>query len=80
VILPPNSTVAEALARIRNADLSPALARRSTSCRPPYETPTGRYLGTAHFQRMLREPPSSLISAVVDTDIDPLGPTARCPT
>ena len=23
---------------------------------------------------MLREPPSSLISAVVDTDIDPLGP------
>ena len=42
--------------------------------RPPYETPTGRYIGTAHFQRMLREPPSSLISAVVDTDIDPLGP------
>ena len=54
--------------------------RRSTSCRPPYETPTGRYLGTAHFQRLLREPPSSLISAVVDTDIDPLGrrlPAAR---
>lgn len=42
--------------------------------RPPYETPTGRYLGTAHFQRLLREPPSTLISAVVDTDIDPLAP------
>jgi Mg/Co/Ni transporter MgtE len=42
--------------------------------RPPFETPTGRYLGTAHFQRLLREPPSTLISAVVDTDIDPLGP------
>jgi Mg/Co/Ni transporter MgtE len=77
VILPPNSTVAEALARIRNADLSPALAAQVYVVRPPYETPTGRYLGTAHFQRMLREPPSSLISAVVDTDIDPLGPD--CP-
>jgi flagellar motility protein MotE (MotC chaperone)/sporulation protein YlmC with PRC-barrel domain len=74
VILPPNATVAEALAMIRNADLSPALAAQVYVVRPPYETPTGRYLGTAHFQRMLREPPSSLISAVVDTDIDPLGP------
>jgi len=77
VILPPNATVAEALARIRNADLSPALAAQVYVVRPPYETPTGRYLGTAHFQRMLREPPSSLISAVVDTDIDPLAPD--CP-
>ncbi|MEX2290643.1 MAG: CBS domain-containing protein [Mycobacteriales bacterium] len=77
VILPPNSTVAEALAMIRNADLSPALAAQVYVVRPPYETPTGRYLGTAHFQRMLREPPSSLISAVVDTDIDPLSPD--CP-
>ncbi|MFC7647857.1 hypothetical protein ACFQX6_50735 [Streptosporangium lutulentum] len=25
--------------------------------RPPVETPTGRFLGLAHFQRMLREPP-----------------------
>jgi Mg/Co/Ni transporter MgtE len=79
VILPPNATVAEALARIRNADLSPALAAQVYVVRPPYETPTGRYLGTAHFQRMLREPPSSLISAVVDTDIDPLGPDCPLP-
>ncbi len=77
VILPPNATVAEALARIRNADLTPALAAQVFIVRPPYETPTGRYLGTAHFQRMLREPPSALISAVVDTDIDPLAPD--CP-
>jgi CBS domain-containing protein/sporulation protein YlmC with PRC-barrel domain len=77
VILAPNATVAEALALIRSADLSPALAAQVYVVRPPYETPTGRYLGTAHFQRMLREPPSSLISAVVDTDIDPLGPD--CP-
>jgi flagellar motility protein MotE (MotC chaperone)/sporulation protein YlmC with PRC-barrel domain len=74
VILPPNATVAEALARVRTPDLSPALAAQVYVVRPPYETPTGRYLGTAHFQRLLREPPSTLISAAVDTDIDPLGP------
>jgi flagellar motility protein MotE (MotC chaperone)/CBS domain-containing protein/sporulation protein YlmC with PRC-barrel domain len=76
VILPPNTTVAEALARIRHEDLSPALAAQVYVVRPPYETPTGRYLGTAHFQRLLREPPSALISSVVDTDIDPLTPEA----
>jgi len=73
VILGPATTVAEALARVRNPDLSPALAAQVYVVRPPYETPTGRYLGTAHFQRLLREPPSSLISSVVD-DIDPLAP------
>ena len=77
VILPPNATVAEALARVRSAELSPALAAQVYVVRPPYETPTGRYLGTAHFQRMLREPPSALISAVVDTDIAALAPD--CP-
>jgi Mg/Co/Ni transporter MgtE len=73
VILSPTTTVAEALARVRNPDLSPALAAQVYVVRPPYETPTGRYLGTAHFQRLLREPPSSLISSVID-DIDPLAP------
>ncbi len=76
VILSPTTTVAEALARVRNPDLSPALAAQVYVVRPPYETPTGRYLGTAHFQRLLREPPSSLISSVID-DIDPLAPD--CP-
>jgi Mg/Co/Ni transporter MgtE len=74
VILGPATTVAEALARIRHPDLHPSLAAQVYVVRPPYETPTGRYLGTAHFQRLLREPPSTLISAVVDTDIDPLTP------
>jgi Mg/Co/Ni transporter MgtE len=74
VILGPGTTVAEALARIRHSDLHPSLAAQVYVVRPPYETPTGRYLGTAHFQRLLREPPSTLISAVVDTDIDPLTP------
>ncbi len=77
VILGPSTTVAEALARIRNPDLSPALAAQVYVVRAPYDTPTGRYLGTVHFQRLLREPPSSLVSAVVDTGVDPLAP--ECP-
>ncbi len=79
VVLGPTTTVAEALAHIRNPDLSPALAAQVYVVRPPYETPTGRYLGTAHFQRLLREPPSTLISAVVDDDIDPLPPDCPLP-
>jgi CBS domain-containing protein len=74
VILPPDATVAEALAQIRNPDLNPALAAQIYVCRPPNETPTGRYLGTVHFQRLLREPPPTLVSAICDTELDPLRP------
>ncbi len=77
VILPPDATVAEALARVRDPELTPALASQVYVCRPPTETPTGKFLGIAHIQRLLREPPSSLVSGVVDSDIDPLGPD--CP-
>jgi flagellar motility protein MotE (MotC chaperone)/sporulation protein YlmC with PRC-barrel domain len=72
VILPPGATVAEALAHIRMSELAPSLAAMVYVCRPPLETPTGRYLGVAHFQRLLREPPSSLVGGVVDNDIEPL--------
>ena len=76
VILPPDATVAEALARIRMAELSPSLASTVYVCRPPLETPTGRFLGIGHFQRLLRVPPSSLVSSVIDSDIEPLRPNA----
>jgi Mg/Co/Ni transporter MgtE len=74
VILPYDATVAEALARVRDPELTPALASQVYVVRPPTETPTGKYLGIAHIQRLLREPPSSLVSGVVDSDIDALGP------
>jgi flagellar motility protein MotE (MotC chaperone)/sporulation protein YlmC with PRC-barrel domain len=74
IILPPDSTIAEALARVRNPEVTPALATQVYVCRPPSETPTGRYLGVAHIQRLLREPPSALVGGVVDDDLDPLRP------
>jgi flagellar motility protein MotE (MotC chaperone)/sporulation protein YlmC with PRC-barrel domain len=74
LIVSPDATVAEALAHIRNPDLNPALAAQVYVCRPPTETPTGRYLGTVHFQRLLREPPPTLVSAICDTELDPLRP------
>ncbi len=76
VILPPDSTVAEALARVRDADLSPSLAAQVYVVRAPFETPTGKYLGVAHFQRLLREPPSTLVSAILDDALEPIGPDA----
>ncbi len=62
----------ETLALLRNPDLTPALAAAAFVTRHPVETPTGRFLGTAHFQRLLREPPSTLVSTVVDRDPEPL--------
>ena len=74
VILLPDATVAEALALVRNPDLSPAVAAQVFVVRPPQATPTGRYLGTAHLQRLLREPPSALVSGVCEKDPDALRP------
>ena len=77
VVLPPNATVAEALARLRRRELPPSLAAQVYVVRPPTETPTGPLLGTAHFQRLLREPPSSLAASCVDPNApDPLHPDA----
>jgi CBS domain-containing protein len=75
IIMTPDATVAEALARIREPQLSPAVAAGVFVTRAPMATPTGRYLGVVHFQRLLREPPASLLGGVVDNDIDPLTPS-----
>ena len=72
LILPPNATVAEALAHIRNPDLTPALAAQVYVVRPPFETPTGKLLGTVHFQRLLREPPGTLVAACTDEAVTPI--------
>ncbi|MGQ0775220.1 MAG: magnesium transporter MgtE N-terminal domain-containing protein [Pseudonocardiales bacterium] len=74
VIVTPAATIAEALARARNPELTPALASMVFVCRPPSATPTGRYLGCAHLQRLLREPPSNLVAGVLDTELGWLAP------
>ena len=80
IMLPPDATVAEALARVRSPEVSPSLAAQVYVVRPPVGTPSGKFLGVAHFQRLLREPPSKLVSAVVDTSLEPVGPQAPLST
>ncbi|MCC5582117.1 magnesium transporter [Microtetraspora sp. AC03309] len=79
VVLPPNATVAEALAHIRQREQTPAVAAQVFVARPPTETPTGRFLGVAHFQRLLREPPSTMLGGVVDNTVDPIRPDLPLP-
>ena len=74
VVLAPDTTVAEALARVRDPDLTPALASLVFVSRAPTATPTGHYLGCVHLQRLLREPPAELVSGIVDTDLPNLAP------
>ena len=76
VVLPPDASVAEALAQVRRQELSPALAAAAYVCRPPLDTPTGRYLGMVHIQRMLREPPGTSVGNLVDRDVEPLSTSA----
>jgi Mg/Co/Ni transporter MgtE len=74
VILGPDATIADALAHVRNPELTPSLAALVYVCRPPLETPTGRFLGVAHIQRLLREPPSTLVAGALDSELEALRP------
>jgi len=64
VIMGPEASIAEALALVRREELATALATTVFVCRPPLETPTGRYLGMVHIQRLLREPPHAPIGGL----------------
>lgn len=72
VILGPEASIAEALAVVRRVELSPALASTVYVCRTPHETPTGKYLGMVHIQRLLREPPHGAVGSILDKEIEPL--------
>jgi len=79
VVLAPDTTVAEALARVRDPDLTPALASLVFVVRPPTATPTGRDLGCVHTQALLREPPANLVSGIIDTGLPRLTPDTPLP-
>lgn len=74
VVLTPDTAVAEALARVRDPDLSAALSSMVFVVRPPTATPTGRYLGCVTLQRLLREPPAELVGGILDSDLLTLTP------
>jgi CBS domain-containing protein/sporulation protein YlmC with PRC-barrel domain len=74
VIVGPETTVATCLALVRRDALPPALASMVFVVRPPLETPTGRYVGLVHIQRLLREAPHDSVGNFVDPAISTLAP------
>jgi CBS domain-containing protein len=66
LIVTPEVPVAEVLARIRQPAKGVTEAAQVYVCEPPAVTPTGRYLGTVGFQRLLREPPSFPVAQCIE--------------
>ena len=66
LIVTPDTSVAEVLARVRNPDMPITSAAQVYVCEPPMVTPTGRYLGTVGFQRLLRRAPAVLAGECVE--------------
>jgi Mg/Co/Ni transporter MgtE len=72
IIVSADATVAEGLALIRRHELAPALGAAIFVTLPPYEPPTGRFLGMVHFQRMLRYPPNERLGTLLDSQLEPV--------
>ena len=66
LIVPPDTPVAEVLAEIRDPEMAPTTAAQVYVCEPPSITPTGRYLGTVGFQRLLRQPPGANVAECIE--------------
>ncbi len=66
LIFSPEMTVAEVMARIRNPANPATAAAQVYVCEPPTETPTGTYLGSVGFQRLLRRPPAVKVGEVIE--------------
>jgi CBS domain-containing protein len=74
VILGPSSTVAEALAQIRDPDWTPSIASQVFVTRAPFKPPTGKHLGVVFMQRLLREPPSMELRHCLARDVPTVSP------
>jgi CBS domain-containing protein len=77
IIVGPETSVATCLALVRKQELAPALASMVFVVRPPLETPTGKYIGLVHIQRLLREAPHESIGNYVDSAIQPVDPQSH---
>jgi CBS domain-containing protein len=69
LIVAPDTPVAEVLARIRKPDMSVTAAAQVYVCEPPMVTPTGRYLGSVGFQRLLRRAPSTAVGQCIEARV-----------
>jgi CBS domain-containing protein/sporulation protein YlmC with PRC-barrel domain len=66
LVFSPDTPVAEVLARVRDPDLPATTAAQVYVCEPPMLTPTGRYLGSVGFQRLLRRAPSIPVGECIE--------------
>lgn len=74
IVLTPDSTVADAIARLRDTDLPPAISVRLFITESPIQAPTGKYLGSVTLARLLREPPTCTVGDCIDNDVPTLTP------
>ena len=72
IICAADTTIAQAMALIRRKEVEPVLAAQVFVTLPPYEAPTGRYLGVVHFQKLLRYPPHERLGSILDTEQEPV--------
>lgn len=69
LVFPPDTPVAEVLARVRDRDQPAVMAAQVYVCEPPMLTPTGRYLGSVGFQRLLRRAPSIPVGECIEARV-----------
>jgi Mg/Co/Ni transporter MgtE len=69
LIVTPDVSVAEVLARVRDPETPVTAAVQVYVCEPPVITPTGRYLGSVGFQRLLRRPPATPVGDCVEASV-----------
>jgi Mg/Co/Ni transporter MgtE len=69
LIVTPDVSVAEVLARVRDPDMPVTTAVQVFVCEPPIITPTGRFLGTVGFQRLLRRAPATQVGDCVQSSV-----------
>ena len=69
LVFAPDTPVAEVLAQVRRRELPATTAAQVYVCEPPLLTPTGRYLGSVGFQRLLRRAPSIPIVECINAPV-----------